>query len=82
MVPMMHKLDVKNLGCPIPTINLRKALKNMALGDEITVVCNAKDILNDLRALVRSAKNLLKSDTVDSTGKVPVYTLVIEKAAP
>lgn len=78
----MTTLDVKNLGCPIPTINLRKAMKNMQLGERISVLCNSKDALNDLRAFVNTSKNIMVSQSMDSTGKVPVHTLVIEKAAP
>lgn len=77
----MNTLDVKNLGCPIPAINLRKAFKKMQPGDQLSVVCNAKDVLNDLRAAVKNTKNILVSESMDPSGKVPVWTLIVQRAA-
>ncbi len=77
----MTKLDLKNLGCPLPTINLRKALKKMEPGDEIEVVCNSKDALTDIKAFAKSSESTIVSNKTDVTGKVPVHTLVIRKKA-
>jgi tRNA 2-thiouridine synthesizing protein A len=35
----MTMLDLKGLKCPLPALRVRKALKAMASGDEITAAC-------------------------------------------
>lgn len=77
----MKTLDVKNYGCPVPAVWLRREFKRMQTGDQLQVFCNSKDALNDLLSVMKDTKNTLLSNTMDSTGKVPVWTLVVEKAA-
>jgi tRNA 2-thiouridine synthesizing protein A len=35
----MTMLDLKGLKCPLPALRVRKALKTMAPGDEVTAAC-------------------------------------------
>jgi tRNA 2-thiouridine synthesizing protein A len=35
----MTMLDLKGLKCPLPSLRVRKALKTMSPGDEITAAC-------------------------------------------
>jgi len=69
-------LDVRNLGCPVPAINLRKALKRHP-GVQINVLCNSMDALKDLKAVIRDTGAALLSETKDDTGKVTQWTLVV-----
>ena len=47
------ELDLKGLKCPLPALKTRKALKALASGDQLTVICTdplaAIDIPNLLR---------------------------------
>lgn len=81
MKDLSKPLDVRNLGCPVPAINLRKALRKMTKGTEITVLCNAMDALKDLKAVIQDTGAILVSETKDDSGKVPVWTLRVQRAS-
>jgi len=79
MKDLSKPLDVRNLGCPVPAINLRKALRKMTKGQEITVLCNALEALKDLKAVIQDTGAVLISEIQDDSGKVPVWTLRVQR---
>jgi tRNA 2-thiouridine synthesizing protein A len=48
-----HRLDARNLLCPMPVIRTQDAVANLAPGDVIDVVCTDHGALNDIPAWCR-----------------------------
>jgi len=47
------KLDLAGLKCPLPALKTRKALKSLAAGDRLEVVCTDPLSVIDIPALIR-----------------------------
>ena len=69
------KLDAKGLRCPIPVVELRKAIKNLSSGEIIIVEATDPGSQRDFEAWCRKTGNsLLESNEIDG-----VFTYVIKK---
>ena len=56
------KLDLAGLKCPLPALKTRKALKSLAAGDRLEVLCTDPLSLIDIPNLIRET-----GDTVEIT---------------
>ena len=74
---MMATLDLKGLKCPLPALKARKALKGMAPGTEVQVLCTDPMSAIDIPNLVRETGDIL----VDQTRDESVLRFVIRRAA-
>jgi len=69
------KLDARGLRCPLPVVELRKAIKNLSSGDIIIVEATDPGSQRDFDAWCRKTGNsLLEFSDVDG-----VFTYVIKK---
>jgi len=73
---MSTEIDLRGLGCPIPQMKTRKALKTIGIGERLTVIVD-KDAVVDIRSLVRSSKHIMVSEVVHDK----VTSFVIERAS-
>ncbi len=70
-------LDLKGLKCPLPALKARKALKGMAPGAEVEVLCTDPMAAIDIPNLVReTGDSLLGQSSADG-----VLRFVIRRAA-
>jgi tRNA 2-thiouridine synthesizing protein A len=70
-------LDLKGLKCPLPALKARKALKAVAAGGELTVICTDPMAAIDIPNLIRETGDELASQASEDG----VLTFVIRKAA-
>lgn len=63
---MTQRLDLSNLKCPLPALRARKALRAVAPGDEIEVVCTDPMSAIDIPNMVREEGGLLVEQTVEN----------------
>jgi tRNA 2-thiouridine synthesizing protein A len=63
---MSQRLDLSNLKCPLPALRARKALRAVAPGDEIEVVCTDPMSAIDIPNMVREEGGLLVEQTVEN----------------
>ena len=74
---MGSTLDAKGLNCPMPLIRTRLALKDVALGETLTVLATDPTSYIDIRLFCETTgQKLVSADEDDS-----VYTYVIRKDA-
>ncbi len=69
-------LDLKGLKCPLPALKARKALKSVAVGDLLQVICTDPMAAIDIPNLIRETGDALESQTSENG----VLTFVIRKA--
>jgi tRNA 2-thiouridine synthesizing protein A len=70
-------LDLKGLKCPLPALKARKALKSVAPGARLRVICTDPMAAIDIPNLVReTGDRLLEQGQAEA-----VLSFVIEKAA-
>ena len=69
-------LDATGLTCPLPVLRARKALKQMAGGDELRVLATDPGAVNDFHAFCDAAGHRL----VDWHCQDEVLTFIIAKA--
>ncbi len=69
-------LDLKGLKCPLPALKARKALKSVAAGGALRVICTDPLAAIDIPNLIRETGDTLESQ-VSENG---VLTFVIRKA--
>jgi tRNA 2-thiouridine synthesizing protein A len=70
-------LDLKGLKCPLPALKARKALKSVAPGARLRVLCTDPMAAIDIPNLIRETGDVLVAqETVEAT-----LNFVIEKAA-
>jgi len=69
-------LDLKGLKCPLPALKARKALKSVAAGDELQVICTDPMAAIDIPNLIRETGDALVAQGSDGA----VLTFVIRKA--
>ncbi len=74
---MNRTLDVTGLNCPLPVLRARKALKDVAVGDCLTVLATDPASGIDFRHFCDSSGHQLV-DTSEADG---VFTFVIRRAA-
>jgi tRNA 2-thiouridine synthesizing protein A len=70
-------LDLKGLKCPLPALKARKALKSVAPGARLRVICTDPMAAIDIPNLIRETGDVLVSQEVDET----MLSFVIQKAA-
>ena len=73
----MTKLDLSGLKCPLPALKTRKALRGLAPGERIEVVCTDPLASIDIPALLAETGDLMVA-TERQTGRI---VFVIEKAS-
>ncbi len=72
---MNKVLDAKGLNCPLPVLKTRKALRDVALGDLLTVLATDPASTIDIRHFCNvSGQELIECSEVDG-----VYTFVIRR---
>ncbi len=74
---MTTVLDTKGLNCPLPVLKAKRALKDIAAGDTLTVLATDPGAVQDFEAFCRARGD----DLVDSTEEHGVYTFLITKRA-
>ena len=77
MHAMTTVLDTKGLNCPLPVLKAKKALKDIAAGDTLTVLATDPGAVQDFEAFCRATGDEL----VDSTEEDGVYMFLIRKLA-
>ncbi len=73
---MAMTLDTKGLNCPLPVLKAKKAMKDLAAGERITVLATDPSSVKDFEAFCQATGDRL----VDSSEDNGVFTYVIEKA--
>lgn len=68
-------LDAKGLVCPLPVLRARKALKDIASGQELRIEATDSNAVQDFRAYCETTGDALLD--VGQTGDI--YTFVIRK---
>ena len=69
-------LDLKGLKCPLPALKARKALKSVAAGGALQVICTDPMAAIDIPNLIRETGDALVSQAANDG----VLTFVIRKA--
>ena len=67
------KLDLTGLLCPLPALKTRKALKKMAPGDRLEVVCTDPLAAIDIPNLVNATGDLI--ERADAEGDTIVFVI-------
>ena len=67
------KLDLSGLHCPIPALKTRKALKKMALGERLEVVCTDPHATIDIPNLLNATGDLI--ERADTEGDTIVFVI-------
>ena len=67
------KLDLTGLLCPLPALKTRKALKKMAPGDRLEVVCTDPLAAIDIPNLVNATGDLI--ERADAEGDRVVFVI-------
>ncbi|MBV9288400.1 MAG: sulfurtransferase TusA family protein [Hyphomicrobiales bacterium] len=67
------KLDLTGLLCPLPALKTRKALKKMAPGDRLEVVCTDPLAAIDIPNLVNATGDLI--ERADNEGDTIVFVI-------
>ena len=68
-------LDLKGLKCPLPALKARKALKSIAAGHELAVICTDLMAAIDIPNLIRETGDQL----ISQESKAGIITFVIRK---
>jgi tRNA 2-thiouridine synthesizing protein A len=72
----MTKLDLAGLKCPLPALKTRKALKSLAAGDRLEVLCTDPLSVIDIPTLIRETGDKVEI-TERAEGRI---VFLIEKA--
>ena len=70
-------LDVKGLNCPLPILRVKKAIKDVAVGDSLEVLATDPGAVKDFEMFARTSGNELVEQKND--GKV--FTFVFKRTA-
>jgi tRNA 2-thiouridine synthesizing protein A len=70
-------LDAKGLNCPMPIVKTKKAMKDLAAGDTLSVEATDPGSVKDMEAFCRMTGHEL----VDAAETGGVFTYVIKKSA-
>ncbi|MBT7956867.1 MAG: sulfurtransferase TusA family protein [Rhodospirillaceae bacterium] len=74
---MDMELDTKGMNCPMPILKAKKAMKDMAGGEILTVYATDAGSVADFGAFCRTGGH----DLVESSEAEGVFTYVIKKAS-
>tara|TARA_B100000315_G_scaffold260564_2_gene322981 strand:+ start:8801 stop:9025 length:225 start_codon:yes stop_codon:yes gene_type:complete len=74
---MDMELDTKGMNCPMPILKAKKAMKDMAGGETITIYATDAGSVADFGAFCRTGGHEL----VESSEADGVFTYVIKKAS-
>jgi len=74
---MSHFLDTKGMNCPLPILKTKKAIKDLAAGEEIKVESTDPGSVKDFEAFCRSTGNEL----MESSEANGIYSYTIKKSA-
>ena len=75
MSTYQHQVDARGLACPLPILNLRRAIKGADHGDVLQVLTTDAGSVKDVEAFCRQTGNeLLESDQDGSE-----YTYLVKK---
>jgi tRNA 2-thiouridine synthesizing protein A len=74
---MTTTLDTKGMNCPLPILKAKKALKELAGGENLQVLSTDPGSIKDFEAFCRSTGNEL----LESKEDAGVYTYLIKKSA-
>ncbi|MBV8446436.1 MAG: sulfurtransferase TusA family protein [Hyphomicrobiales bacterium] len=69
----MALLDLKGLKCPLPALRVRKALKTMAPGEQITAACTDPLARIDIPNLLNETRDRLES--IEEDGDVLLFRI-------
>ena len=69
-------LDAKGLNCPLPILKAKKALKSLAGGNTLEILCTDPGSVADFAAFCRTTGNEL----VEQSEEGGVWTYLIRKA--
>ncbi|MBV9752619.1 MAG: sulfurtransferase TusA family protein [Hyphomicrobiales bacterium] len=69
----MAQLDLKGLKCPLPALRVRKALKTMAPGEQITAACTDPLARIDIPNLLNETRDRLES--IEEDGDVLLFRI-------
>jgi tRNA 2-thiouridine synthesizing protein A len=69
-------LDLRGLKCPLPALKARKALKSVAPGEELQVICTDPMAAIDIPNLIRETGDAI----IGQAANDGVLTFVIRKA--
>jgi len=72
----VHKLDAKDLMCPLPVLRARKAMKMLVPGDILEIEATDPGAVRDFPAFCEATGNTLLSTSQNG----PVYVFRIGKA--
>lgn len=68
-------LDAKGLNCPLPILRTKKALNDIAQGEQLEVLATDPGSVKDFEAFCRQTGNLLVSSAQDGN----VFKFVIQR---
>ncbi|EWY39791.1 response regulator SirA [Skermanella stibiiresistens SB22] len=69
----VHKLDAKDLTCPLPVLRARKAMRHLAPGDVLEIEATDPAALKDFPAFCEATGNELVS--VEQAGTVHIFRI-------
>lgn len=80
MLQCMIELDLRGLKCPLPVLHTRKALRRIAAGETIILLCTDPLAAIDIPHLVRSDGHRL--DHQSEADGVTTFRITKQTAAP
>ncbi|MBD3654561.1 sulfurtransferase TusA family protein [Kangiella sp.] len=72
-----HSLDCSNLLCPMPVIRTQNALKELAIGDTLEVICTDPGTLSDIPTWCR----INQQEVIDTKEHDNQIIFIIKKTA-
>ncbi len=72
----MAELDARGLNCPLPILKTKKALKDLAAGETLTVTATDPGSVKDFESFCRTTGNTL----VESSEDGGTFTYIIKKS--
>ena len=69
-----HRLDARNILCPLPVIRTQNAVQELQKGDRLTVICTDPGALNDIPTWSR----INGHKVLDMTNDNDLITITIE----
>ncbi|MBM3565116.1 MAG: sulfurtransferase TusA family protein [Alphaproteobacteria bacterium] len=74
---MTTTLDARGLNCPLPILKTKKAIKEVSVGDTLTVLSTDPGSVKDMDAFCRTTGN----DLMESKQDGNTYTFLIRRKA-
>lgn len=71
-----QEIDCRGLRCPLPIVELAKAIRRVALGEELTILATDPAFLPDVQAWARMTRNELRELVDGEVKRVRVRRLV------